>query len=163
VKPVTTIRRLLILGLIPMIPAAIAVASGGSDAQTGVTVEPLAQAEIAAKVRAEGNGIQLRTNGPKATLTARVTLEPGGSLGWHSHPGPVLVTVESGTFSLTQVENRRCRTHRYGPEDAFVEDGGRVHLGRNETQQEVRVLATFLARMGATAFTRPELTPEQCR
>jgi quercetin dioxygenase-like cupin family protein len=156
-------RRLLILLLLPVIPAAVAVASGGGDAQTGVTVEPLAQAEIASKVRAEGNGIQLRTNGPKATLTARVTLQPGGSLGWHSHPGPVLVTVEEGTFSLSQVENGRCRTRRYGPEDAFVEDGGRVHLGRNETKQEVRVLATFLARMGTTAFTRPELTPEQCR
>jgi quercetin dioxygenase-like cupin family protein len=138
-------------------------ASGGHEHQSGVTIEPLASAEIGGKVRAEGNGIQLRTNGPKATLTARITVEPDGSFGWHSHPGPVLVAVERGTFSLTQVENGRCRTHRFGPGDAFVEDGGRVHLGRNDGGERVRVIATFLARAGTTTFSNPEPTPDACR
>jgi quercetin dioxygenase-like cupin family protein len=138
-------------------------AARGHDPMAGVTIEPLASAEIGAEVRAEGNGIQLRTNGPKAMLTARITLEPGGSFGWHSHPGPVLVAVDRGTFSLTQVESRRCKTHRFGAGEAFVEDGGRVHLGRNATGERVRVFATFLASAGTTTFSRPEATPEACR
>jgi len=144
--------------------AVTATAAGGAhEHQSGVTVEPLALAQTGAKLRAEGNGIQLRTNGPKAMMTARITVEPGGSFGWHSHPGPVLVAVERGTFSLTQVENRRCKTHRFGPGEAFVEDGGRVHLGRNESGEKVRIFATFLARAGTTTFSRPEATPGACR
>jgi quercetin dioxygenase-like cupin family protein len=138
-------------------------AGGGHEHQAGVTIEPLASAEIVSRVRAEGNGIQLRTNGPKATLTARITVEPDGSFGWHSHPGPVLVAVERGTFALTQVESGRCRTHRFGPGEAFVEDGGRVHLGRNDGGERVRIFATFLARAGTTEFSRPEPVPAECR
>jgi quercetin dioxygenase-like cupin family protein len=131
--------------------------------QSGVTIEPLAHATIGEKVRAEGVGIQLRTNGPKDMLTASITVDPGGSFGWHSHPGPVQVAVVSGTFSLTQVENGRCRTHAFGPQDAFVEDGGRVHLGQNDGSEPVRLFATFLARAGTTEFSRPEPTPKPCR
>lgn len=137
--------------------------SSGHAHQSGVTIEPLAHATIGEKVRAEGVGIQLRTNGPKDMLTASITVDPGGSLGWHSHPGPVQVAVTSGTFSLHQVENRRCNRHAFGPGDAFVEDGGRVHLGRNEGSEPVRIYATFLARAGTTEFSRPEPTPKPCR
>jgi hypothetical protein len=72
-------------------------------------------------------------------LTESITGDPGGSLGWHSHPGPVQVAVTSGTFSLHQVETRRCNKHTFGPGDAFVEDGGRVHLGRNERSEPVHI------------------------
>jgi quercetin dioxygenase-like cupin family protein len=137
--------------------------SSGHAHQPGVAIEPLAHATIGEKVRAEGVGIQLRTNGPKDILTASITVEPGGSLGWHSHPGPVQVAVTRGTFSLHQVEKRRCRKHTFGPGDAFVEDGGRVHLGRNEGSEPVHVVATFLARAGTTEFSRPEPTPKPCR
>ena len=96
-------------------------------------------------------------------LTASITVEPGGSFGWHSHPGPVQVAVTSGTFSLLQVESRRCRKHTFGPGDGFVEDGGRVHDGRNEGSEPVRLYATFLARAGTTEFSQPEPTPKPCR
>jgi quercetin dioxygenase-like cupin family protein len=137
--------------------------SGHAHHQSGVVIEPLAHATIGEKVRAEGVGIQLRTNGPKDVLTASITVEPGGSFGWHSHPGPVQVAVTSGTFSLLQVESRRCRKHTFGPGDGFVEDGGRVHDGRNEGSEPVRLYATFLARAGTTAFSQPEPTPKPCR
>jgi quercetin dioxygenase-like cupin family protein len=152
---------------------ASALATGGSTHQprshahhahqSGVTIEPLAHATIRDEVRAEGVGIQLRTNGPKDILTASITVAPGGSFGWHSHPGPVQVAVVSGTFALHQVENRRCRKHTFGAGDAFVEDGGRVHLGRNAGSEPVRLFATFLARAGTTEFSQPEPTPKPCR
>jgi quercetin dioxygenase-like cupin family protein len=157
------VRRFVCVLPLAAVAATAGAANGGHEHQQGVTIEPLAGAEIGTEVRAEGNGIQLRTNGPKATLTARITVEPDGSFGWHSHPGPVLVSVERGTFSLTQVERGRCRTHRYGPGQAFVEDGGRVHLGRNAGDEQVRIFATFLARAGTTEFSQPERVPKQCR
>jgi quercetin dioxygenase-like cupin family protein len=151
--------------------AASAMASGGDPRPSGhdhaqargVTIRPLAGTTIDEEVRAGSGGIQLRTNGPKAMLTAEITVEPGGTFGWHSHPGPVLVGIERGTFELVRVENRRCRTHTFGAGDGFVENGGRVHLGRNAGSEPVRIFATFLARRGTTVFSQPEDPPEACR
>jgi quercetin dioxygenase-like cupin family protein len=160
-------RRLLLLlplaAVVALAASAMASDDRSSHHQSGVTVEPLAQATIGDAVRAHGAGIQLRTNGPKAIMTAAITVAPGGSFGWHSHPGPVQVVIASGTFSLSQVENRRCKKHTFGPGDAFVEDARRVHLGQNESGETVRIYATFLARAGTTEFSRPEETPEPCR
>jgi quercetin dioxygenase-like cupin family protein len=166
-------RRIITAGLVGIIAAAglgaTALATGNErsepavDHHVGVTIEPLAHASIAEKVRAGGDGISLKTDGPKDLLTARITLEPGGSFGWHSHPGPVLVAVTKGTFTLYQVENGRCKKRKFGPGDAFVESGRRVHLGQNEGTGNVRIFATFLARAGTTKFTRGEDPPEQCR
>jgi quercetin dioxygenase-like cupin family protein len=128
-----------------------------------VTVEPLVHSTIGAKVRADGSGVSLRTSGPKDIMTAAITVEPGGSFGWHSHPGPVQVAIADGTFSLYQVEDRRCRKQNFGPGQAFVEDGGRVHLGQNEGSETVRIFATFLARAGTTVFTQAERIPDACR
>jgi quercetin dioxygenase-like cupin family protein len=131
--------------------------------QPGVTIKPLALATFGESVRAGSGGIQLRTDGPKVMMTASIAVEPGGSFGWHSHPGPVQVAVKRGTFSLVRVENQRCRTRTFGPGDAFVENGGRVHLGHNEGPRPVRIFATFLAPAGTTDFSKDEETPEVCR
>jgi quercetin dioxygenase-like cupin family protein len=138
-------------------------ASSGHTMQPGVKVKQLALATFGERVRAGGGGIQLRTDGPKVMMTAAITVDPAGSFGWHSHPGPVQVAVERGTFSLVRVENQVCRTHRFGPGEAFVENGGRVHLGHNEGSKPVRITATFLAPAGTTEFTQSEPIPEQCR
>jgi quercetin dioxygenase-like cupin family protein len=158
-------KRIIMAGLIAafaLAPLGASLASGEAE-QSGVTIEPLASATIAEKVRAQSAGVNLKTDGAKAILTATVRVEPGASLGWHSHPGPVFVSVAKGTFSLYQVENRRCKQHTFGPGEAFVEQGRRVHLGRNEGSEPVRILATFLARARTTDFTAPEPTPEPCR
>jgi quercetin dioxygenase-like cupin family protein len=158
-------KRLLLLAPIAAIAAfaASALGAGGHGQPSGVSIKPLAHATIGEKVRARGAGIQLRTNGPRDVLTASIAVQPKGSFGWHSHPGPVLVSVERGTFSLTQVEKGSCRTHLFRAGDAFVEDGGRVHLGKNAGPEPVRITATFLAHVGTTEFSKPEAIPEPCR
>lgn len=45
-------------------------------------------------------GIKLATRGPIDVATVRVTFQPGGSTGWHVHPGPALVTVKTGQLTL---------------------------------------------------------------
>jgi quercetin dioxygenase-like cupin family protein len=150
-----------LIGAFALAPLGASLASGEAE-QEGVTIEPLVNATIAERVRAQSAGVNLKTDGPKAVLTARITVEPGGSFGWHSHPGPVFVSVADGTFTLRQVENRRCRRHTFGPGEAFVEDGARVHLGENEGTEPVRIFATFLARARTTEFSREEDPPALC-
>src|SRR5258705_13914637 len=44
--------------------------------------------------------LQLKTEGaPSDFVVQDVALAPGGYSGWHSHPGPVLITIKEGTAS----------------------------------------------------------------
>jgi quercetin dioxygenase-like cupin family protein len=74
------------------------------------------------------------------TVVVDYTVGPNSSTGWHSHPGKTLVTVQSGTFT---VYHDNCRSHTYGPGDAFVERPSSVHVGRNETSDTVKLGVVF--------------------
>jgi hypothetical protein len=62
--------------------------------------------------------------------------QPGGSTGWHTHPGHSLIIVTAGT--LTEYEGGDCKPHVYTfvpgqPAPTFVDPGhGHVHILRNE-------------------------------
>ena len=42
------------------------------------------------------SGVHLKTTGSVDVATQQIVMAGGGSTGWHSHPGPVLVTVKRG-------------------------------------------------------------------
>ncbi|BAJ32679.1 MULTISPECIES: cupin domain-containing protein [Kitasatospora] len=64
------------------------------------------------------------------TVLRRLDLPPGGSTGWHYHPGPMVTLVASGL--LTHVT--AAGTHLWAAGSAFMEPAGseHVHLGRND-------------------------------
>jgi quercetin dioxygenase-like cupin family protein len=74
---------------------------------------------------------------PSETVVQRILVGPGGQTGWHSHPGPALVVVESGELTLYRAHDPTCRAHPYGPGEAFLDPGrGNVHIGRNLSSDE---------------------------
>jgi quercetin dioxygenase-like cupin family protein len=130
---------------------------------TGVTITPLAHATIATPVRTSSSGIQIKTHGPKDMLVTSIVVDPGGSFGWHTHPGPVLVSVAAGTLSLYHAEHRRhCHRDTVTAGQGFIEDGGDVHLARNEGTTPVQLYVTFLARPGTTEFLTEVAAPAAC-
>ena len=77
-------------------------------------------------------------------------IEPGGSFGWHSHPGPSFVIVKSGTATFYLGADPRCRAHRVRAGSTFVDQGRAVHIVRNEGRVDlVTVVVSFTPR-GAT-------------
>jgi len=67
-------------------------------------------------------------------------IAPGGTFGWHSHPGPSLVIVKSGT--LTAYHAPDCTMpHDFGPGSpngsTFVDDGHDLHMVRNNSTTDV--------------------------
>ena len=63
-------------------------------------------------------------------------IAPGGTFGWHSHPGPSLVIVKSGTLSVYHASD--CSTPEdFGPGSplgsTFVDQGHDLHVVRNNT------------------------------
>jgi len=56
----------------------------------------------------------------------------GGQSGWHTHPGPSLITVTVG--AIVAYDSDTCAPRQYGTGDTFVDPGdGHVHLLRNES------------------------------
>jgi quercetin dioxygenase-like cupin family protein len=52
---------------------------------------------------------------------SQITVNPGGSSGWHSHPGGAIIIVKEGTLTVYSPVGRRCRTRTYSAGQAFIE------------------------------------------
>jgi quercetin dioxygenase-like cupin family protein len=143
-KP-TLRKRLLGLSLIAtalVMAVGAAVATPGS----GVTSVPLASGQIDDRVR-------LRQGPGETTVVADFTVTPDGTTGWHSHPGRTMVLVTAGEFTLYRNHDGRCRTRTYGPGEGFVEPPSSVHVGVNEGDTNVELVAVFF-RIGDDGVTR---------
>jgi len=61
------------------------------------------------------------------------TFPVGAHTGWHTHPGPSLVTVTAGTITAYEADAPNCTPKIYHTGDSFTDLGcGDVHLLRNE-------------------------------
>jgi len=59
-------------------------------------------------------------------VMSQITVEPGGSSGWHSHPGGAIIVVKQGTPTLYRAIGSQCRSITYSAGDAFIERPGEV-------------------------------------
>ncbi|HEY2916860.1 MAG TPA: cupin domain-containing protein [Candidatus Limnocylindrales bacterium] len=91
----------------------------------------------------------LRTKGESDVIVTESILAPGGSFGWHSHPGPSLVVVKSGTLSFYRGDDPTCTVKTYVAGDVFIDPGNVVHLGRNEGTVDLDIITTRLVPTGA--------------
>ncbi len=70
---------------------------------------------------------------------------PGGSTGWHSHPGHSLIIVTAGTVTDYEGHDPDCKPHVYETGMGFVDPGGdHVHILRNEGDVEAKTIAVQL-------------------
>ena len=102
-------RRLAVAGAIalaPIVLAATAIATPGLNV-------------ISAAVQARGtlpedqivnskSGVHLKTKGSTDVVTQKIVLGGGGHTGWHSHPGPVLVTIKAGALRVIYADDASC-------------------------------------------------------
>lgn len=99
--------------------------------------------------KAEGNG-QLwkslqKTEGSSDVYVQSNVWAPGGSTGWHSHPGNSLIIVTAGTVTDYEGHDPDCKPHVYTKGMGFVDPGGdHVHVLRNEGDVEARTIAVQL-------------------
>jgi hypothetical protein len=86
---------------------------------------------------------ELKSRDNTDIAVAQVDIPPGGFSGWHYHPGPVLVVVQSGTITFYSADERKCapRVHPHGT--SFIEQGGVVGIARNDGAVPVVAGVTF--------------------
>ena len=150
------------LGALAAAAIAMVADDSGPTGPSGVHITPLSMGTLASSVHAKAAGIEITTNVRKDILVTRITVDPGGSFGWHSHPGPVLVAVGKGTLTVYDATKHGCQRSTVSAGDAFIEDGHHVHLARNDGSTPVELNATFLARPGTTEYLKTEPAPPGC-
>ena len=89
-------------------------------------------------------GVHLKALGSTNIVTQQIRIAPGGNTGWHSHPGPVLVTVKSGSVQLFYASDTSCQGVVYEAGDSFVDRGDEnVHIARASPFDGVELWATY--------------------
>jgi len=82
---------------------------------SGVTVTPLAPVaqfdEIDANAKSGDWKAKVETKGVSDLQVNQVTVQPGGTNGWHMHLGPSFVIVKSGTATFYEADDPTCTAH----------------------------------------------------
>jgi quercetin dioxygenase-like cupin family protein len=75
---------------------------------------------------------RIKTKGASDLYILENRIAPGGTFGWHSHPGPSLVVVKSGALTVYRADDPTCTGHVVEAGHGFVDNGGDTHVVRNE-------------------------------
>lgn len=87
--------------------------------------------------------LAIKSHGQTDLRVTRVRWGGGGSSNWHSHPGPNLLTVVSGSVTEWEGSDPVCPSTTYHQGDTFGDNGGSaIHLVRNASAtQHAEVIA----------------------
>jgi quercetin dioxygenase-like cupin family protein len=104
---------------------------------------------------------RIKTKGASDLYVLQNTIVPGGTFGWHSHPGPSLVIVKSGTATFYMGDDPTCAPHVVTAGQGFVDNGHDIHVVRNEGNVD---LVTVVVSLVPAGFTRriDEPAPANC-
>jgi quercetin dioxygenase-like cupin family protein len=103
------------------------------------------------------------TTGPSDLYVQSNVWLPGGSTGWHTHPGRSLIIVAAGTVTEYQDSDLDCRPHVYTEGMTFVDPhGDHAHIIRNEGSAVARTIAIQLIPAGV-ARRIDSADPGNCR
>ena len=116
--------------------------------------------EIHAKVLSSDWQARIDTKGASDVWVLENRIVPGGSFGWHSHPGPSIVVVKSGALTVYRGDDATCTPEVIPAGSGFVEAGD-IHLVRNEGSVDTVVYVTSIVPRGA-ARRIDEPSPGNC-
>jgi quercetin dioxygenase-like cupin family protein len=107
---------------------------------------------------------QLKTHGQSDVYVVDNKFAPGGTVGWHSHPGPSLILVVAGTVTNYEGDDPNCTPHAYSAGDGFIDPGGgHMHVLRNESSTApAETIAVQLLPQGAGRRIDVPTAPGNC-
>ena len=91
-------------------------------------------------------------------VAAQITIQPGGSSGWHMHPGGAIVIVKQGEVTVYRSIGSQCDATTYTAGQAFIERPGEVHDAVSTGSIPYVAFATYVrvAPGGATRIDMPD-------
>jgi hypothetical protein len=91
----------------------------------------------------------LKTKPAMDVAVQSIVFAPGGQSGWHSHPGPVLIQVVSGTMTFYEGNDPACRPIVRSAGQSYLDLGEHTHIARNETNAQAENIVTYFVPPGA--------------
>lgn len=105
-------------------------------------------------------GMLLKTKDDTDVGSDRLTIQPGGYSGWHSHPAPVFVTVTKG--SIIWYDGSDCGARNYAAGDSFIEGAYRVHNVKNASDSATAEFIAVRVNPTDVGFRLDEPQPKNC-
>lgn len=131
------LKHVLVLALLIAVAAVAARIALGTP-PSGISATTLVRGLAVDKVKTQGNQ-------PYDVVVQDITVAPGGTFGWHTHPGNALGIVKSGTLTIYDSDDRSCSPKTFEAGDVYVDPGfGHVHIGRNEGATPLEIIGVFL-------------------
>jgi quercetin dioxygenase-like cupin family protein len=133
-------RRTILLVAVGVAVLALVVGAAMATPLKGVITTPLTRATFG--TFAEQNaGIKVESKGRWADVAlVKHVVDPGGSSGWHHHPGVALVSVKSGAVTLY---DEKCKKTVYKAGKGFLE-GHHPVLVRNHGKVDAVLYTTYI-------------------
>ena len=141
---------LLSVGLASLV-AVLTVAPGAATPPSGLTNVPLARG-----TNLSHGTIPLQFGTDVAMV--QITVNPGGSSGWHSHPGGAIIVVQTGTLTVYRSLGSQCQPTSYSAGQAFIERPGEVDDVLNAGTVPYVLFVTFprVPQGGSTRTDEPD-------
>jgi quercetin dioxygenase-like cupin family protein len=158
VKPVfLSIPVLAVAAILGVIAMAVSVGTVLATSGSGITREDFSVATLA-PFHLQQKDFHIRSDNETDVVMRKATIAEDGHSGWHTHPGPTIVTVAQGQVRFTRYTKNGCVEHVAGPGEGFVEPGNEVHIAENVGTGDAVLYVTFLNVPvgGATADSSPE-------
>jgi len=144
-------RKLSLLAAMTLLTLAVSVGVTMASPPSGVTPTVLARGTYDAfKVKSSPNSpvdFKAKAKSPIDLVVRRHDYAVGSTTGWHTHPGPVFITVTVGQLTYYERDDPTCAGHVVSAGHGFV-DNGRGHIVRNESGQPAQDVSVIIAPVG---------------
>jgi quercetin dioxygenase-like cupin family protein len=126
----------------------IAWATPGAGISTTIISGPTVLDAVHLNSDSEINDVKIKTKGLSDVYVVKNTIVPGGHTGWHSHPGPSIISVVSGAATEYRSDDSEGIVHAAGT--SFVDEGGdHAHIMVNEGTTDLVLVAFQILPLGA--------------
>ena len=101
---------------------------------------------------------------PCDTAFQQGTLQPGGTTGWHTHPGPTFVAFAQGDGTVYHVEGSGCTAMKVGAGTGFTQMPTERHVLRNDGSVPIIVYTLYVLPNGtpSSAIRVDQPQPTEC-
>jgi hypothetical protein len=144
-------RKISLLAAMTLLALAVSVGVTMASPASGVTPTVLARGTYDAfKVKSSPSSpvdFKAKAKSPIDVVVRRHDYAVGSTTGWHTHPGPVFITVTVGQLTYYERDDPTCTGHVVSAGHGFV-DNGRGHIVRNESGQTAQDVSVIIAPVG---------------
>ena len=114
----------------------------------GISTIEIVHASMLPEIDVKTDEVKLKTKGSSDIWVVVNTISPGGHTGWHSHPGPSIISVKAGT--ATEYHGDEPNTpHVHVAGSSFIDAGEHSHIIRNEGDTNLELVAFQILPSGA--------------